>query len=779
MTAVVVALGWSGPAWGAAQPVQPRPGAALAASPAPNKGPVGWNVYRQLDRMAEIPVGTDTRSFSSFDRTGGNSDLVGSGAKCLSTSQTGCLIASHDGAGEIDSIWFTAIGPAGLGDVSPAGNLVVQLDGQTPVNYPLESLVEGKLNAPFVYPLVADRFQSSGGVYIKVPMSFQRSMRVYTSNAPVYYHLDYRVFSDSVGVTTFDPTDRATDVLAMLDNAGKADPKPNAPAPPPPLPFSVLPGTSTTLATEVGPGSISALQLSLDALQPGARAASQTAAPTTAGHEVSGAVQLPLDPTNQGAHLVYQGPPGTTPQSAPLLVDGQPVGSFSGPVGGGGVTQTLDLPPGVTAGKSRAALEDLLLVPGSTLTATSLRGGRPVRSDVVHPALVNGQSPTVNSVTPQTSSLLSGLRVRLSFDGQQTVDLPVGEFFASPLDGSPVSSLLTAVQSGSLSSWYLMPYASGATVQLYNGSNATVTGSSSVAAAPSTTWTTALAAGGGSGYFRAQSHQADTTAGADFPLLDQPGGGKLIGISLAMRGASPGRLFLEGDERFALDGSRTPQEQGTGTEDLFEGGWYFSNGSFSAPFNGLVSQQSATTGCANECLSAYRLFVADSVPFHAAAHLSIEHGNRDESAANYDATAYMYAQTNPSVRVTGAVDVGQAASEQQANFSVAGNPPATPLTATFEGPFDTVPLASVERSGGGATTFTLPADPAAASVTIRRTTDQFVAGQAADVFVNGSPAGRWSEPLGNTSSRWLDDEFRLPPALTNGSSALNVRIVPV
>src|SRR5205807_10102290 len=123
--------------------------------------------------MAEIPVGTERRSFSSFDRRGGNGDFVPSGAKCLTTSATPCLIASHDGPGEIDSIWFTNDGPAGLGDVSPAGNLVVQLDGQTTpvVNYPLESLVDGHLGAPFAYPLVANRFQSSGGVYIKVPMA--------------------------------------------------------------------------------------------------------------------------------------------------------------------------------------------------------------------------------------------------------------------------------------------------------------------------------------------------------------------------------------------------------------------------------------------------------------------------------------------------------------------------------------------------------------------------------------------------------------------------------
>ncbi|MGI8751195.1 MAG: DUF2961 domain-containing protein [Acidimicrobiales bacterium] len=265
----------------------------------------------------------------------------------------------------------------------------------------------------------------------------------------------------------------------------------------------------------------------------------------------------------------------------------------------------------------------------------------------------------------------------------------------------------------------------------------------------------------------------------DFPLLDQSGPGKLLGISLTMDGRSPGVGFLEGDERFTLDGSRTPQEQGTGTEDLFEGGWYFSGGHFRAPFTGLVTHESTTTGCAYECLSAYRFFVADSVPFHAGAHLSIEHGNRNDTAAHYAATAYLYSRANPSVRVTGAVDLGQAGSESAAHLTVQGDAPAVPLTSTFEGPYDTTPVSATERIGNGATTFTLPADPASPSVTLRRTSDQAVAGQAAMVAVNGRDAGVWTQPLGNTTSRWLEDDYRLPPALTGGASALQVSITPV
>ncbi|HYO52263.1 DUF2961 domain-containing protein [Archangium sp.] len=45
---------------------------------------------------------------------------------------------------------------------------------------------------------------------------------------------------------------------------------------------------------------------------------------------------------------------------------------------------------------------------------------------------------------------------------------------------------------------------------------------------------------------------------------------------------------LEGDERVHVDGSLTPQLYGTGTEDFYESGWYFSRGTFSC--RGLITE---------------------------------------------------------------------------------------------------------------------------------------------------------------------------------------------
>jgi hypothetical protein len=120
------------------------------------------------------------------------------------------VIAEKQGAGEVQSIWFTR----NEGDVSGTGNIKIELDGKTVLDASLQDVVDGKLGAPFTFPLVANADQSSGGVYIKVPMPYRESMRITTDSNPFFYHVSYREFADAQGVQTFDPSDKAQDVVA-------------------------------------------------------------------------------------------------------------------------------------------------------------------------------------------------------------------------------------------------------------------------------------------------------------------------------------------------------------------------------------------------------------------------------------------------------------------------------------------------------------------------------------------------------------------------------------
>ena len=175
---------------------------------------VGWDTYRHLDRLPYLSPDTQSLQVSSFDRSGGNFDIStgnknGSGG-CLASGGAGCVIAEDRGAGEIDSIWFTRDG----GNVTALGAIRIELDGQTVLDAPLQSLVDGALGAPFIWPVVANATQSPGGVYVKVPMPYRQSMRISVASHLEYYHVDYRRFPTADGVTTFSPAEPALDVLA-------------------------------------------------------------------------------------------------------------------------------------------------------------------------------------------------------------------------------------------------------------------------------------------------------------------------------------------------------------------------------------------------------------------------------------------------------------------------------------------------------------------------------------------------------------------------------------
>ena len=54
-----------------AAPIAP---ASPATAEVSGKGPVGWQVYRDLTAAAQLRPDAQVRQFSSFDRTGGNND---------------------------------------------------------------------------------------------------------------------------------------------------------------------------------------------------------------------------------------------------------------------------------------------------------------------------------------------------------------------------------------------------------------------------------------------------------------------------------------------------------------------------------------------------------------------------------------------------------------------------------------------------------------------------------------------------------------------------------
>jgi len=633
--------------------------AAASAAPAITglgERTVGWDTYRRLDRLPYLSPDTQSLQVSSFDRSGGNFDIStgnknGSGG-CLASGGVGCVIADDRGAGEIDSIWFTRDG----GNVTALGTIRVELDGQTVIDAPLQSLVDGALGAPFVWPLVANADQSPGGVYVKVPMPYRQSMRISVASHLEYYHVDYRRFPTADGVTTFSPADPALDVLASFRAAGAVDPKPTTSTAMHNHRVNQIPASSgLQIAESTGSGSISALRLRL-------------------------------------------------PQPA--------------------------------------------------------------------------------------DQLLAGLRLQIEFDGRTMVDSPLGEFFGAGLGTDNVRSLMFATipqpdGSLSLAAWWPMPFARSIHVTLVNATGGPVTGiDSDVVFTPDPQWAPALASGR-AGYFTARSHAGPTTLGQDWLFADEQGHGKFVGVSHTIRGSriktsfgddSP--YFLEGAERVYTDGSASPQWYGTGTEDFYEGGWYFHNGtSYSDPLTGQPDQRTASGGCADYCVAVYRLMLAEAIDYRSAIRFGIEHGKRNMVQPDYSSTAFLYTQPNDTATPSDEVIPSDPVSRLLHGYSDAGAGDQL-LVSEYEGSDDARPIAGLVHATAAPITFHVLISPDNRGILLRRTSDQATGYQSADVAIDGTPAGIWLEPRSNNSHRWLDDTYLVPDRLTAGKNLVTIRLTP-
>ncbi|TDX03742.1 DUF2961 family protein [Kribbella sp. VKM Ac-2566] len=777
---------------------------AASAGPSGSNGPVGWEVYRNLDRLPELQTAVRTKQFSSFGRDGTNNDGFEGTYSCLRTTDAGCVIAEDSGPGEVASIWFTR----DEGNVARTGTITVELDGKQVLHGSLQDIVDGKLGAPFSYPLVANGVQTSGGVYIRVPMPYRSSMRITTQTNPYFYHVDYRQFPEANGVQTFDPSDKAEDVLALLTAAGTKDPKPARPdARTTSTPLNLAPGKQVTLADVRGAGELSALRLRL---------------PDLVGLDLKSIVDdgraflggstftVKIDPANTGVKLTRRMDLRIGNQRAKILVDGAPAGEWA-PLKAQGAQwhdQSVDLPAALTAGKSQITITNEFVSSDLDFNefaywADSTVGGQVKRTDTldVGPNHVADEQAHGYAITKQnwsgehamtyaatdedaarvkpSDTLLAGVRVQVTIDGEKRVDAPLGEFFGSGLGENPVHSLFFAMDpDGWYSSWWPMPYAARATVTLVNRTTYPLKGQADVTSARDARKAADLAAGK-IGYFTALSARGETTQGSDWTFADVAGRGKFVGVSHTMEGLLADgntRGYLEGDERVYVDGERTPAIHGTGTEDYYESGWYFNAGTYSTPFHGNSAHEVRAGFCTNECDGAWRLHITDSVAFENQLDFGIEHGQQDDHPAIYGSTAFLYTASKFGARETDRIDTGSAESRQQHGY--VDNGTQAELSSVYEGDHDDITLTDQVRSSTQAIRFSVKTDPANRGVTLRRTSDQNVAGQSAQVIVNGEDAGTWLQPLGNTHQRWLDDNYQLPAAITSGKGRLDIELRP-
>lgn len=241
-----------------------------------------------------------------------------------------------------------------------------------------------------------------------------------------------------------------------------------------------------------------------------------------------------------------------------------------------------------------AASNDLLLNPGKTTFGTNAetRGfKRYMKSEEMEGLFeahhVRGPGALteidVKLVAEDIVAATRSVILAISFDGEETVWVPVGEFFGSGVGVNPYKSWYTEVcEDGTMKAYWNMPFQKEARVSFVNLGDQDVDVDYAVYY-KKRPWTE------DSMYFRAdwrQEREIKTVGGngtRDWNYLTVDGKGVYVGDVLSVVNSTPA-WWGEGDEKIYVDGEKFPSHFGTGTEDYYGYAWC-TPAYFAAPFH--------------------------------------------------------------------------------------------------------------------------------------------------------------------------------------------------
>ena len=288
---------------------------------------------------------------------------------------------------------------------------------------------------------------------------------------------------------------------------------------------------------------------------------------------------------------------------------------------------------------------EMQLPPPETLRQT-LKPGKGDQIEFEHGGVVRQIAMTISG--QDLAATLRSTILILTFDGEQTVWCPVGDFFGSGVALNPFETHnRTARQNGdlkfggpqSLESRWIMPFQKTCTLRVENLGNEPSKVSVWVFAVSRGTWDDR------SMHFHAtwhhqypiQTKQADGTM--DWNYVTIRGKGVYVGDALCVFNPVPD-WWGEGDEKIWADGEKFPSHFGTGSEDFY-GYAYGDPHLFSHPFHA----QTRCDGPGNQgytCVTRERSL--DAIPFEKSLKVDLEIWHWKATQVGYAATSYWYAR---------------------------------------------------------------------------------------------------------------------------------------
>jgi hypothetical protein len=241
----------------------------------------------------------------------------------------------------------------------------------------------------------------------------------------------------------------------------------------------------------------------------------------------------------------------------------------------------------------------------------------------------------------------------ITFDGEQTVWIPVGDFFGTGYQVYPSKTLYTRVSDdGVMESSWLMPFEKSIEISFINHGDEEVTIDASVAF-DSYRWDNS------SLYFGAAWHEHYMISTAkdeeaegddwhfDVNFVDLKGQGLYAGDAITIFNTSHA-WWGEGDEKIYVDGESFPSFIGTGTEDYYGYAWCRPE-NFTHP---LIAQPTGAGNLTPGMSVNMRYRTLDAIPFQNEIRSDIELWHWVKTTVNFAMSSFWYARPGVETNVS-------------------------------------------------------------------------------------------------------------------------------
>ncbi len=287
----------------------------------------------------------------------------------------------------------------------------------------------------------------------------------------------------------------------------------------------------------------------------------------------------------------------------------------------------LDALPELTVG--RVEMQNALWIE-NPLTAQFKTTNRVIVADLKGPACIS----MVHFAMPQTLKLNRDLLLKIFWDGEQTpsVDCPLVDFFCDPAGLRDEVNTAFVNKRRGFNAYFPMPFKQSARIELiYDG--ALEPGDKLWAAMPCYSYVMhrkldRLAPS--AGYFHACWRQEGLLLGKkDYFVMEAKGRGKFVGWNVTVRRPGRSDYPVDENEKFFVDGERTPSIEFQGIEDSFGFSWGYPESQSIFPLTGYFPFFKGG--------AAYRFFVNDAISFENSLRVFIGFGQNEDKffAKNY------------------------------------------------------------------------------------------------------------------------------------------------